>query len=133
MLAGRADFGVGNTEVLTSYAHGEPLLALASVYQHSPSVFLARRDSGILTVADMRGKRIMMFPGHQDAELLATLYCQGLHERQLTRIPTPVNIDALIEAQVDICTASFSNEAFYMVERCIAVSRLNHRNHGIDV
>ena len=47
VLAGRADFGVGNTEVLTHYAQGKPLLALASVYQHSPSIFLARRDSGI--------------------------------------------------------------------------------------
>jgi diguanylate cyclase (GGDEF)-like protein len=132
VLAGRADFGVGNTEVLTGYAHGEPLLALASVYQHSPSVFLARRDSGILTVADMRGKRIMMFPGHQDAELLATLYYQGLHERQLTPIPTSVNIDDLIEGKVDIFNAYISNEPFYLEERGVAVSIINPRNYGID-
>ncbi len=105
VLSGRADFGVGNTEVLTSYAQGNPLLALASVYQHSPSIFLARRDSGILTVADMRGKRIMMFPGQQDADLLATLYYQGLHERQLTPVPTSVNIDDLIAGKVDIFNA----------------------------
>lgn len=132
VLAGRADFGVGNTEVLTSYASGEPLLALASVYQHSPSIFLARRDSGILTVADMRGKRIMMFPGHQDAELLATLYYQGLHERELTPIPTSVNIDDLIAGKVDIFNAYLSNEPFYLEERGVPVSIINPRNYGID-
>jgi diguanylate cyclase (GGDEF)-like protein len=132
VLAGRADFGVGNTEVLTSYASGQPLLALASVYQHSPSVFLARRDSGILTVADMRGKRIMMFPGHQDAELLATLYYQGLHERELIPVPTSVNIDDLVANHVDIFNAYISNEPFYLEERGIAVSIINPRNYGID-
>ena len=132
VLAGRADFGVGNTEVLTSFAHGKPLLALASIYQHSPSVLLARRDSGILTVADMRGKRIMMFPGNQDAELLATLYYQGLHERQLTPIPTSVNIDDLIAGRVDIFNAYLSNEPFYLEERGIPVSIINPRNYGID-
>lgn len=132
VLAGRSDFGVGNTEVLTSYASGEPLLALACVFQHSPSVFLARRDSGILTVADMRGKRIMMFPGHQDAELFATLYYQGLHERQLIPIPTSVNVDDLIADRVDIFNAYLSNEPFYLEERGIAVSIINPRNYGID-
>lgn len=132
VLSGRADFGVGNTEVLTSYANGEPLLALASVYQHSPSIFLARRDSGILTVADMRGKRIMMFPGHQDAELLATLYYQGLHERQLIPVPTSVNIDDLIEGKIDIFNAYLSNEPFYLEERGVSVSVINPRNYGID-
>ncbi|GJA17531.1 GGDEF domain-containing protein [Aeromonas caviae] len=132
VLAGRADFGVGNTEVLTHYAQGKPLLALASVYQHSPSIFLARRDSGILTVADMRGKRIMMFPGHQDAELLATLYYQGLHERQLIPVPTSVNIDDLIAGRIDIFNAYLSNEPFYLEERGISVSVINPRNYGID-
>ncbi|MEG0009080.1 MAG: ABC transporter substrate-binding protein [Aeromonas sp.] len=132
VLAGRADFGVGNTEVLTSYANGQPLLALASVYQHSPSIFLARRDSGILTVADMRGKRIMMFPGHQDAELLATLYYQGLHERELIPVPTSVNIDDLITGKIDIFNAYLSNEPFYLEERGVAVSVINPRNYGID-
>ncbi|WP_310596917.1 ABC transporter substrate-binding protein [Aeromonas aquatica] len=132
VLAGRADFGVGNTEVLTSYASGKPLLALASVYQHSPSIFLARRDSGILTVADMRGKRIMMFPGHQDAELLATLYYQGLHERELTPVPTSVNIDDLIAGKIDIFNAYLSNEPFYLEERGVPISIINPRNYGVD-
>ncbi len=132
MLSGRADFGVGNTEVLTSYASGQPLLALASVYQHSPSIFLARRDSGILTVDDMRGKRIMMFSAHQDAELLATLFYQGLNEHQLIPLPTSVNIEDLIEGRVDIFNAYLSNEPFYLEERGIPVSVINPRNYGID-
>ena len=132
VLSGRADFGVGNTEVLTSYVNGEPLLALACGYQHSPSIFLARRDSGILTVADMRGKRIMMFPGHQDAELLATLYYQGLHERQLIPVPTSVNIDDLITGKIDIFNAYLSNEPFYLEEHGVSVSVINPRNYGID-
>ncbi|MDX2126929.1 MAG: ABC transporter substrate-binding protein [Aeromonas hydrophila] len=132
VLSGRADFGVGNTEVLTSYASGQPLLALASVYQHSPSIFLARRDSGILTVDDMRGKRIMMFSAHQDAELLATLFYQGLNEHQLIPLPTSVNIEDLIEGRVDIFNAYLSNEPFYLEERGIPVSVINPRNYGID-
>lgn len=132
VLSGRADFGVGNTEVLTQYAEGEPLLALAAIFQHSPSIFLARRDSNILTLAGMRGKRIMMFPEHQDAELLATLFYQGIREDELIPLQTSVNIDDLVERRVDIFNAYLSNEPFYLEERGIPVSVISPRNYGVD-
>ncbi|MFM4717831.1 ABC transporter substrate-binding protein [Aeromonas bivalvium] len=132
VLSGRADFGVGNTEVLTQFAEGQPLLALAAIFQHSPSVFLARRDSNILTLADMRGKRIMMFPGHQDAELLATLFYQGIREDELIPLQTSVNIHDLLERRVDIFNAYLSNEPFYLEELGVPVSVISPRNYGVD-
>lgn len=49
-------------------------MAIACLFQHSPSLFLARSASGILTIDAMRGKRIMMFSTHQGATLRATRY-----------------------------------------------------------
>lgn len=50
VLEGRAHYGVGNIEVLSFRQQGEPLVALAALYQHSPSTLLVHQDSGIHTV-----------------------------------------------------------------------------------
>ena len=42
VLNRKADFGVGNTEVLVAYGHGFPLTALAAIYQNSPSILIAK-------------------------------------------------------------------------------------------
>ena len=47
VLAGRAQYAEGNSEVLLARLQGKPLVALAAIFQHSPSVLLALRKSGI--------------------------------------------------------------------------------------
>ena len=128
--AGRADFGVGNTEVLTHYAQG----VAAGAGQRLPalsSIFLARRDSGILTVADMRGKRIMMFPVIRMPELLATSTIRdlrapahpGTHFGQHRRSDRRPNRHL---------QRHLSNEPFPSGRAASPVSVINPRNYGID-
>ena len=40
VLSGRADFGVGTSEVILDYAKGKPVVVLGVIYQHSPFVLL---------------------------------------------------------------------------------------------
>jgi ABC-type nitrate/sulfonate/bicarbonate transport system substrate-binding protein len=47
VLQGHAQYGVANSELLLARLKGEPLVLLAAIYQHSPSVLLARKDAGI--------------------------------------------------------------------------------------
>ena len=47
VLAGRAQYAEGNSEILLARLRGKPLVVLAAIFQHSPSVLLALRKSGI--------------------------------------------------------------------------------------
>lgn len=55
VLEKKAEFGVGNTEVLVAYGHGFPLTALAAIFQNSPSVLVAKANSDIQTIHDLVG------------------------------------------------------------------------------
>ena len=44
---GDVEYGVADSAVLLYRAQGKPLKILASIFQHSPLVFIARKDSGI--------------------------------------------------------------------------------------
>ena len=59
VLDGLSHYSVGNTEVLSLYQQGQPLVVLAALYQHSPSILLVRQDSNIYTVCDLNGKRTL--------------------------------------------------------------------------
>lgn len=56
VLSGRAQYAEGNSEVLYYRLQGKPLIALASIFQHSPSVLLTQESSGISSVHDLIGK-----------------------------------------------------------------------------
>ena len=57
VLAGRAQYAEGNHEVLIERLKNRPLVALAAILQHSPSVIVVRSDSSIRMPRDLVGKK----------------------------------------------------------------------------
>jgi len=98
-------FAVDNTNAFAAYQLGSPLVALAAILQHSPSAFLAKQDSGIRSIADFRGRRVMMFPGGQDPELSLTLKKAGLDLEEVEVIATSTDLSDLLEGRVDVFNA----------------------------
>ncbi|WP_341503511.1 ABC transporter substrate-binding protein [Gallaecimonas sp. GXIMD4217] len=129
---GRAHYGVGNTEVFVRWASGAPLKALAALYQHSPSVLLARADSGIKTLSDLPGKKVMFFPGDLDPELIAMLRKSGIEPDSFQHLGTSTDVRDLIEGRVDAFNAYLTNEPFYLQELGIPVTILDPRAQDLD-
>ncbi|WP_319557866.1 ABC transporter substrate-binding protein [Thiomicrorhabdus sp.] len=132
VLAGKAQYGVGNSEVLLSYLRGKPLVALAAIMQHSPSVLLTRKDSGIRTPQDLIGKKVMMYGGANDVEFLALLASEGVKPESLTILPSSFNINDLIDGKVDAFNAYLSNEPFYLWDKNIKPYVINPVEYGVD-
>lgn len=132
VLAGRAQYGVGNIELLSLYQQGKPLVALAAMYQRSPLVLLVLENSDIYTVQDLKGKRVMLFPGYDDPELLGMLRTQGLEVDDIQRLDTSTEISDLINGNTDAFNAYLTNEPFYMQEQGIGFRTLNPRDYGVD-
>ncbi|PKL41519.1 MAG: hypothetical protein CVV41_18185 [Candidatus Riflebacteria bacterium HGW-Riflebacteria-1] len=59
VMGGHADFAVTGPDLLLARAQGHPVVALAVIFQHSPEVLLARKDSGITSLHDLVGRRVM--------------------------------------------------------------------------
>jgi ABC-type nitrate/sulfonate/bicarbonate transport system substrate-binding protein len=60
VLQGKAEFGVSNSDLVLLRGRGNPVVALAAIYQHSPLILLALEKSGINNVHQLAGKRVML-------------------------------------------------------------------------
>lgn len=54
LIAGRTQFAVADTGALIYRSNGVPLIALANIFQHSPSILMALESSGIRELEDHR-------------------------------------------------------------------------------
>ncbi|MCW8328136.1 GGDEF domain-containing protein [Photobacterium sp. SDRW27] len=132
VLEKKADFGVGNTEVLVAYGHGFPLVALAAIFQNSPSVLIAKANSDIQTIHDMVGKRVMMFSGTEDAELIVLLSHHNIALSDLEQVTTSANIDDLLNGKVDVFNGYLTNEPYYLQERSEEALLFKPADYGIN-
>ena len=98
VTGGRAQYGVGNTNLLLERAKGEPVVVLATIFQHSAAALLVREG------ADGKprpwpGSRLMIAP--QNEELIVFLKKQGVNLDAVQLLPHSSSFQELIEGRVD--------------------------------
>jgi ABC-type nitrate/sulfonate/bicarbonate transport system substrate-binding protein len=130
VLDGRAQFGVSNSALLLARAQGRPVIALAVVFQHSPFILAARRESGIRSVHDLAGKRLMVEP-HAD-EVFAYLRKEGVSEKLLKIQPHSFDHQDLIDGKTDVLTAYSTDEPYFFEKKKFAYLEFLPRAAGID-
>jgi diguanylate cyclase (GGDEF)-like protein len=127
---GKAEYGVANSELLYERLHGAPLVALAAIFQHSPSVLLARKD--ILSPSDLIGKKVMMINKSRDTDLLAMLSNEGVNINRVGILPSSFELQDLVEGRVDAFNAYLTNEAYFLKWQHFPFNIINPRNYGVD-
>ncbi|MGZ8161380.1 MAG: ABC transporter substrate-binding protein [Methylobacter sp.] len=132
VLKGHTQYGVANSELLLQRLRGAPLVALATIYQHSPSVLLARKDAGILSPDDLIGKDVMLMDKAVDADFFAMLHNEGVSMAEINVIPSSFNIQDLIDGKVVAFNSYLSNEPYYLKQHGVEYTVLNPRNYGVD-
>ena len=132
LIGGRADYAVGDSGVLLYRANGVPLVALAAIFQQSPSILLTLEDSGIETLTDLRGRRIMLLGGYLNAELMSMLATAGIGADDFTLLPADTDVRALIERRTDAYNAYTTNEPFTLSRRGIAHRVFSPSDYGVD-
>ncbi|HEX5709794.1 MAG TPA: diguanylate cyclase [Sulfuricurvum sp.] len=132
VISGRAQYGVGNSGLINERSNGKPIVVLAAIFQSSPNVWIARKDSGIVTVVDLAHKRLMMTKNIENAELLALFRNEGLHYNQLNIIDSTFDINDLINGKVDAFNGYSTNEPYYLKEKGVEYVTIDPRKYGVD-
>jgi len=76
VLSGAAEFGIGTSSLLIARSRGQPIVAVAAIFQHSPYILVTRDDPEIRSPRDLEGKSIMVEPNAE--ELFAYLNRAGV-------------------------------------------------------
>ncbi len=132
VLSGRAQYAVGNSEILLSRLNGEPLVALATVFQYSPSILLTLKKSGIEKPADLIGHRVMGVKDRSDADFFAMFAREKIALGSMDLMSSSYNVEDLIDGKTDAFNAYLTNEPFYLEEKGVAYNIINPRDYGVD-
>ncbi|MCW6036202.1 diguanylate cyclase [Spirulina subsalsa FACHB-351] len=130
VLKGEAEFGVAGSDLVLLRNQGHPVVALAAIYQHSPSVIIARRQPNLDHIHDLVEKRVMI--EDHAAELIAYLKSEGIALDQLIQVPHSFTPLSLINRRVDAMSGSSTDEPFFLNQVNIPHIIFNPRVGGID-
>jgi len=129
VVNGRADFGVGTSGLLVDRANGQPVVAVASILQHSPFILAGSRSQGLEELHDLELRSAMMET--HSAELIAYLKQAGVNLQRIRQLPHSGHIEDL-GGKVDAMSAYSSDEPYDLLVRRIPFQVFNPRSIGID-
>lgn len=131
LLAGRVEFAIESPAILIKRQRHRQLVVLAAIFQHSPTMVVTRRDSGLFTPQSLKGKRLMLTP-ETDPESLAMLVEEGVALDSLEIVPHSWNIDDLVAGRVDGLTAYITNEPYLLRRAGIEPALIQPITYGFD-
>jgi two-component system sensor histidine kinase EvgS len=133
VLEGRAQYGIGDPSLLKLRMEGKPVVVLAQIFQHSPQVLIARRDSGIYEPPDLVGKKVMIPQDDLGTAPVHAMLLDALGGLDgVSVIPHTFNMDNFKAGKTDAMTGYLSNEPFRLKQDGVAVNIMDARTYGID-
>jgi diguanylate cyclase (GGDEF)-like protein len=130
VLKGGADFGVASSELVVRYARGDPVVVLASIFQHSPLTLFVRRDAGIDTVHDLAGHKVALAPW--ETEIFAYLQRERVPLDRLQLVQHDYSVDTLVQGRVDALAGYETDESYYLQQSGGQYRQFTPRSSGVD-
>jgi NitT/TauT family transport system substrate-binding protein len=100
VLSGDCDLAVASPAHLVESKAPAELVMLLAVQQMSSLIYGARRANGIASFADLRGKRVGVWPGGEDLELRWALRRSGVDAATVTFVPVNDTAAALANSSI---------------------------------
>ena len=133
VMNGNAHFGIGYSSLVLEYLKGKPVVALASLFQHSPLVFVSKQSSNIRNASDFIGKKVMVSPSSQSSASLNIMMKKvGVSYDDVFLQKHTYNINDLIDDKTDVVAVYVSNQPFYLEEKNISYNIIDPANFGFD-
>jgi ABC-type nitrate/sulfonate/bicarbonate transport system substrate-binding protein len=136
VVSGKAEFGVaGADDVLVGVSEGKAIKAIAAIYQESPVIYFALKESGITTPQDFIGKRVGVRKGTGTYyTYIAMLNNLGIDRSKITEVPADTSeITLLLEKKVDILPGFRTNEPKVAERMGYEVNIIKPEDFGIDI
>ncbi|WP_373989606.1 EAL domain-containing protein [Duganella sp. BuS-21] len=114
ILAGKAEYGTGSSNLLLARLSGKPVVVLGVIFQHSPYALAMRQTGGDPDLRRLIGKRAMIGSltgalSNAD-ELLAFLSKEGVPPSSFERVSHSFNPVDLVDGKVDAMAIYTTNE-----------------------
>jgi NitT/TauT family transport system substrate-binding protein len=120
VASGKADFGVSwMSSLLAMRERGVDLVNIAQVMRRSGMTEITWKDSGITSIAQLRGKKVAVWLAGNEDELFAALTKHGINPRdpkEVTIVPQGLDMAPFLQRKVDAAAAMTYNELAQVLE-----------------
>lgn len=118
VVNGAADIGVTSFDsLLVNRDNGLPLVSVAQILQKSSYRFVANKSSGIDEPAKMKGKKVGMWTGSQQFQVLAFMEKNGLDpKKDVELVKQGFTMDQFFNKQLDVAVSTIYNEYHVVLE-----------------
>ncbi|MFC5524061.1 ABC transporter substrate-binding protein [Polaromonas jejuensis] len=132
VLSGEAQFSIGDSDLVATRINGQPIVALAAIFQHSPYVIMSRRDRNIRTLSDLIGAKVMMSEDQGAIQLRAMLQREGIDPKLVNILPQSWKLEDLIAGEVDAMSAYATVEPALLRARGVSPATMRSLDYGVD-
>jgi diguanylate cyclase (GGDEF)-like protein len=130
VVKGQADFGVASSELVLRQAKGDPVVVLATIFQHSPLTLFVRADAGIDTVRDLPGHKVALAPW--ETEIFAYLQRENVPVDRLQLVQHDHTVESLVQGRVDALAGYETDESYYLQQSGGRYRQFSPRSSGVD-
>lgn len=112
VASGADDFahGGGLETAMTGREKGLPIVVIASLFQKTPFMLVAKKESGITRLEDFPGKKVSMWYTGMQYIVRGMLRAKGLDPAKITEVPQPVTMAPFVRGEVDVASVTPYNE-----------------------
>lgn len=132
VVDGRATFGeTSAAALLVARSQGQPVVAIAAIYQRDPMVWVTLPESGIERPEDLPGHRMRKLVGPAAAVFSAMMIKAGLDPDSVERVEAGFGFDPLLNGEIDIQGTYVTDVAVDQLKRGIVFNRILPADYGI--
>lgn len=129
----KATYGVGRSTLIIDKSKGADIKLLAAVFQSSPSIMIATKESNINSIKDFAGRSMMATEDVSESiSLLAIAKREGVDIESVKFIKHSFNVDDLINKKTDLMASYISNEPFSLKQKGVEINIFNPADYGFD-
>ncbi|MEA1915578.1 MAG: transporter substrate-binding domain-containing protein, partial [Campylobacterota bacterium] len=130
----KTDFAIGRETLVLDQIQKKNLITLYALFQSSPLVLLATKESKINNIEEFRGKTIMStIADASEVSLKAMISSHQVNTRDLNFIDHTHNINDLIDKNTDVMSAYLSKAPYVLEKQNIAYTVFDPKEFGFDM
>ena len=131
LVDGRSNYAISGADALIAKTKSLPIVALAAINHESPLALMVRKDSGIKTPGDLRGKKIMLGETNKFA-IVTMLKNAGVNVGDYEILPITSDHTALDNNQIDAYPVYITDIAYHDRNDISMYHYIRPKDYGLD-
>ena len=133
VASGSEEFGMtGAGNLLLARAQGIPIVAIGAYFQNDGIGYMTRKDSGITSFKQFKGKRVgVQTGGDTDTLYRALLKLNGMTPKDVKEVPIQYDLATFLSNQIDVQPGYVTNQPITLAGKGVETNVITAASEGV--